>query len=76
VASATANDEVYRCRRDEPENEVLATADSLTSRYVKLAIGNAQDGSATAAEPWTLCAEKDIVEEAAIFEPTRPNDGE
>ena len=76
MASATANDEVYRCRRDEPENEILATADSLTSRNVKLAIGNAQNGSATAAEPRTLRTEKDILKEAAVFEPKRPNDGE
>ena len=76
MASAIANDEVYRCWRDEPANQVLTSADSSTSRYVKLAIGNAQDGSATAAEPRTLRTEKDILEEAAVFEPTRPNDGE
>ena len=76
MASATANDEIYRCWRDEPEDQVLATADSSTSRDVKLAIGNAQDGSATAAEPRTLRTEKDILEEAAVFEPKRPNDGE
>lgn len=76
MASATVNDEVNRCRGYQPEIQISASVDSSASSDVKLAIGDAQDGSATAAESRTLRTEKDLLKKASVFEPSRPDDGE
>lgn len=76
MASATANDEVNRCRGYQPEIKIFATVDSSASRDVQLAIGDAQDGSVTAAKSRTLCTEKDLLKKAPVFEPSRLDDGD
>ena len=76
MASATANDEVNRCRGYQPEIQISAIVDSSASRDVKLAIGNAQDGSVTAAESRTLRTEKDLLKKAPVFESSRLDDGD
>ena len=76
MASAKANDEVNRCRGYQPEIQISATVDSSTGRDVKLAIGDAQDGTATAAESRTLRTEKDLLKKAPVFEPSGLDDGE